>query len=597
MYLFTTLFVAGLLIAGTPDTLQTASIIADHSVAVSRTDTLKINNSQTITELLLQSPSTYVGDYGSYSGLKTVSLRGLGSPHTSIYIDGIRIGNVQSGQGDLGAINLDSFSSVVIDYAQNSLSFITERPLFEGNRIISGKTSFSYGSFGTYLPTAKLNWKISDKIYASLNTDAVISKGNFDYADGQIRENNDIRQTRSSLDFFGLMPNGRWQVKAWHNAAERGTAGSTSWPSTDRQKDNNVFVQGLLSKQLSRLYSIKVSAKVSYDDISYISSWGDSRYGQIEGQLNSSHKFKLKDWFAFSITADLFWDDLKSNYYSQKRWGTRDIIAAVLHNERIKADIALQYDGVFDIGVRNRNCLSPSISLRYSVFDNLDIVAFGRKAYRIPSFNELYYIGYGNPELENEEAWLTDIGIDWTHKLGKIIVKTKFDAYLNYLTNKITSAPSSFDPNIWLPYNIGRVRSSGLDLLLGFDYRNNDCLLSFNIKYSYQNAVDKTPDSNTYNNQIAYIAQNSLYINTSASVKDWSAELFWNLRSGRMDSYGSMPDWNTLDLQIKKSYDLGMAGTPSLKLSLKNITDYRYELVSGYPMPGFSIIAGLEYCF
>ena len=48
------------------------------------------------------------------------------------------------------------------------------------------------------------------------------------------------------------------------------------------------------------------------------------------------------------------------------------------------------------------------------------------------------------------------------------------------------------------------------------------------------------------------------------------------------------------------SYGDGMKRTNndlSLKLSVRNITDCRYETVSGYPMPGRSVMGGIEYRF
>ena len=141
--LFSILLSAGLLSADLPnggdapsaDSLQAVTITADRGRIISRTDTLAVENFITISDVLLQSPGLHVGDNGGYAGLKTVSLRGLGSAHTSVYLDGVRLGNVQSGQNDLGMIGLENCSSAVVDYAQNSVSFETRRPVFNGRNV------------------------------------------------------------------------------------------------------------------------------------------------------------------------------------------------------------------------------------------------------------------------------------------------------------------------------------------------------------------------------------------------------------------------------------------------------------------------------
>ena len=111
--LFSFLLAAGLQLSARPDTLKAVTVVADRGVVVSRTDTLTVHPSQDVSSTLQQLPGLYVGDYGSLAGLKSVSLRGFGSPHTAIYIDGIRVANIQSGQNDLGMLDLPSVEAVV----------------------------------------------------------------------------------------------------------------------------------------------------------------------------------------------------------------------------------------------------------------------------------------------------------------------------------------------------------------------------------------------------------------------------------------------------------------------------------------------------
>ena len=168
------LFSAGLLVSGLPsgseeplqDTLHAVMITADKGVTVSRSDTLRVLNPFTASDILLQSPGFHVGDNGGAAGLKTVSLRGWGSAHTAVYIDGVRLGNVQSGQNDLGMIPVENLGSVTVDYAQNSVSFNTARPVFD-EAPVAGAVRLSAGSFGTWLPSARLDFRLSDRMSLS----------------------------------------------------------------------------------------------------------------------------------------------------------------------------------------------------------------------------------------------------------------------------------------------------------------------------------------------------------------------------------------------------------------------------------------------
>ena len=579
------------------DSLGAATITADKGVIISKVDKISTKQSFTVSDALNLSSGLHVGDNGGLAGLKTVNLRGLGSAHTAIYLDGVRVGNVQSGQNDLGMLPLEDIATLSVDYALNAVSFKTARPEFT-ELPVAGKIRFYAGSFGTYLPYARLDFKLSEKVSLSVNATGVLSKGNFNYGDGLIRTNNDLEQYRGGLDIWGSMVDGNYHVKAYYNQAERGTPGSISWPSDDRQTDKNAFVQGYMKKKFGSLYTLRLSAKGSYDDIYYSSTWGDSNYGQTELQLNSAHDFQLTDWCKVSLAADVQWDNLASSMYLASRISAFSALAASFKTERLLANVALEFTGAFDKDALSRYAFSPSADIRFRVFDDFDVLAFGRRAYRIPTFNELYYVGYGNPDLRSEDAWMTDLGVEYNRNITPAwTVKAKLDGFFNYLTDKITSVPTAEDPNIWAPYNIGKVVSAGMDVAAGFIWSSDAWNCALDAKYTLLSAVDKTPDSYSYGQQIPYIAKHTVVLNAVASWKGWALIPVWQLRAGRTDESGILDDWNTLNLTLSTEVRLPKTGPLSFKFSVNNLFDCRYEISSGYPMPGRSFIGGLEYKF
>ena len=393
------------------------------------------------------------------------------------------------------------------------------------------------------------------------------------------------------------MDEGDYHIKAFYNAAERGTPGSISWPSEDRQKDKSIYLQAVARKTFSPLYSLRMSAKAGYDDIYYASSWGDSQYGQTELQLNSSHIFRLYRWWDISLAADLQWDRLASTNYNASRTTVISALASSFNFERLSLNIAVEYSGYIDKAQRTRHAVSPSMDFRIYVTEGLDIVGFGRRAYRVPMFNELYYVGYGNPDLLPEDAWLTDLGLDFHRSISPSWnIRAKADAFLNHLSNKITSAPTEEDPNIWLPFNIGRVRSTGLDITTGTDYKSGDWKIYMDMRYSYQSAVDRTPDSYSYGQQLPYLAKHTVTADLKTSWKGFSLNPRWVLKTGRTDSAGTLADWNTMDLTATKKFSLKRSSL-TLNLTAKNLLNSSYELVSGYPMPPRSLVGGIELGF
>ena len=219
---------------------------------------------------------------GSIAGIRHRDVgRCCGEPQLTLVLrrgaaDGF-LGNVQSGQCDLGSLGIENFGVASVDYAQNSLYFTTARPVFRnlaaaggavsGNHAMQGvcpvsvTARFQAGSFNTYMPYLRADFRLTDRLSLSANAAGVFSKGNFPYGDGLVRANNDLQQVRAGLDLWGLFERGDFHVKAYYNDAKRGTPGAISWPSEDRQSDMNAFVQGTFRKSYSDLYTLRLSAK------------------------------------------------------------------------------------------------------------------------------------------------------------------------------------------------------------------------------------------------------------------------------------------------------------------------------------------------
>ena len=400
MFLTSLLFAAGLLVAETPDTLQAVTIVADKGVVVSRTDTLVLRTGGTAAETLLRIPGLGLSDYGGLAGLKSISLRGLGSAHTDIYLDGVRVSNFQSGQNDLGMLPAETLGSAVVDYAQNSVSFRTAKPDF-GRSPFAGQVGLQAGSFGTWMPSVRFDVKATERVSLSAHASGILTRGDFPYGeDNALRKGNDLRQLRAGNDLFGTMDGGEWHLKSYINASDRGTPGSLSWPSEDRQQDKNLVVQGSFRKAFTDRYTLNLSAKGGWDNIFYRSAWGNSNYDFSDFQINASQAFRVSDWWALSLATDLERGTLGASGYDAARTAAIAALASAFRFERLRADLALEYRGTFDKGAEGLNSFSPSLDIRYTLSEGFDLVAFGRRAFRAPTFNELYYPGYGNPGLK-----------------------------------------------------------------------------------------------------------------------------------------------------------------------------------------------------
>ncbi len=312
-----------------------------------------------------------------------------------------------------------------------------------------------------------------------------------------------------------------------------------------------------------------------------------------------------------SAAAGIQWDGLDSmydgtEYYSASRTGLQGAVSSSLDFRKLDINIALLYNGYFDSGnaaenavVAKLNCFSPSMDFRLSLFEGFGLLGFARRAYRVPTFNDLYYPGMGSTNLKPEDSWLTDLGVEYKGQLADGYgITAKLDGFHYSLTSKITSMPDPNDPTgwTWLMYNIGKVHDNGFDASVMFSKAEGDLKFNITARYSYQNAIDKTPDSANYGKQIPYVARHTASAIANLNWKGWKSSLNYNLRSGRNDTSGEMPSWNTFDITFIKGFDIRIAEL-SVFLKGSNLFNERYEIVRFYQMPGRSFTAGIEFSF
>lgn len=76
-------------------------------------------NGVSLADVLTPSTGIFIKDYGSASAVKTISQRGLGSEHTLVLLNGLRVSSMQNGLMDLGLMPTDEIESIEIFAAAN----------------------------------------------------------------------------------------------------------------------------------------------------------------------------------------------------------------------------------------------------------------------------------------------------------------------------------------------------------------------------------------------------------------------------------------------------------------------------------------------
>lgn len=582
-----------------------------------------------------------IKDYGGIGGLKTVNIRGLGTQHVGVFYDGVQLGNAQNGQIDLGRFSLDNMEAVSLyngqksaifqsakDFASAGSIYMTARhPSFGEGQNYRLKGTFKTGSFGLVNPSVLLEHRLSKQVSGSLSAEYMYTSGKYKFRYRQkngyditeTRKNGDVEAIRAEYGLFGDMQGGEWKAKAYLYNSERGLPGAAvretgDFVHEDRQWDTNFFLQGSFRKHWGN-YSLQTNGKYAYDYLHYLSDprldvttmYVNNHYRQHELYFSAANMLNILPFWSADVSVDFQWNKLNAdlvNFVYPCRYTALVAAATALHFERFKLQASLlgtfvhETTKVPNAAAGDKHKYTPTVVASWQPFKNedLNLRAFYKKIFRMPTLNDLYYTFIGNIDLNPEYTTQYDIGVTYSRKFrGGYPARLEFqaDAYYNEVTDKIVAMPTS-NQFRWTMVNLGYVEMRGVDVALQTEWHLlKDLKANLRVNYTYEKAQDFTDaKSDYYGGQIPYIPWHSGSAALNLSYRDWDMNYSFIYTGERYESSANIPEnyakeWYTNDLSLSRRLHWKKM-LWKLTAEVNNVFNQQYEVVQWYPMPGIN---------
>ncbi len=595
-----------------------------------------------ISDAMRRLPGVTLRDYGGLGGLKTISVRGLGSEHTAVMYDGVPLSDIKSGQVDLSRYSLSYLNSIDLHSGDNDDIFIPARAVAGANTL--SLSSFNNrvkaadatdvtvkmmaGSFGFLNPSARIerSWKEGFKLIAT--GDYIHSDNDFpfDLKNGSVttrekRTHSNINSWNASLDAIYQRNRTRLNAKLYYFDSSRNLPGPVIYyvsDSNESLKERNAFGQLSLRKMFSSVFSLMAHAKFDwastrYADVKAIYPGGrlDNRYIQREATAAATLLATPIEKWSASYSADWAFQNLSGNKVDLSRPSRNSLLQSLA--VKYRSDLisvtgrllwSLYHNSVKNgEAAKNENRLSPSLNVSVKPFGSQNLFLRGsyKNIFRLPTFSELYFDHYGTINLNPEITDQLNVGATYEKTSWGSLAELSLtaDAYFNQVKNKIVAVP--YNMFIWTMTNLGKVKVYGLDFTLSATFNiNQKNKLLLNGSYSYQRARPRTsPESSDWNKQVAYVPWNS-GAGSISWLNPWVNVVLHSTATGKRYTISS----NLPDTKIDGFIDTGLSLYRSfavkrsefeVRFDVLNLFDTQYELVARYPMPGRSWRVSLEY--
>ncbi|MDR1332133.1 MAG: TonB-dependent receptor, partial [Tannerella sp.] len=612
---------------------------------------LEVMNSFSVADAIRYFSGIQIKDYGGIGGLKTVDIRSMGTNHTGVFYDGIQLGNAQNGQIDLGKFSLDNIEEIAVHNGQKSEIFQpakdfgsagtiylrTRRPRFAGGKRTNVMAFFRTGSFGLLNPSVLWERKMSERVSLSLNAEYIGSSGKYRFRyrkvfqDGTtawdttaVRQNGDIRSLRLEGGLNGAVERGQWHVKTYFYDSEKGIPGAivnNVWKRSQRQWDRNFFAQGSFRRQLADGLDLQANAKYARDHMRYLNPdttlmYVDNTFLQQEMYASVAGRYAVAPNWDASLSADYQWNALDASlqdFTYPVRHTALVALATAVEWQRLKAQASLLGTFVFDRATPlrhgaarpaapdSRHEYTPALFLSFRPFapHGLSLTAFGKRIFRMPTFNDLYYTDVGNIALRPEHAVQYSLGVHFDRQFDRSALRSiglRADAYYNEVTDKIIAVPKGNGQYRWMMMNIGYVEIRGVDvsgqaawLLPGEIQVNTGLNYTFQRAQDFSDPADSDPGAGTYGGQIAYIPWHGGSVIVNAVRRTWEMNYSFIYVGERYHNSSNIREnreqpWYTHDLTVGKAFTCGKIKY-RLSAEVNNLFNQYYDVVQNYPMP------------
>ena len=563
-----------------------------------------------ITQALATLPGITVSRNGGPGTYSTVSIRGSSGSQVAVFIDGIRIGSVTTGQAEWADLPTSAFDRVEVISGPAAASFGADAvggvvQLFTrhaANQANQTTLSFGGGSNKTFDTQIRTSGSVSSTGALSALSGLTYSAGLHDYNTAG------IDATRP--DAYGH-EDGRNPYHAQDLDARLGYA-----------HDN---------------WSVSTFALYHRSDLSYDSAGGADR--QLDHQLTTGVAFHLDitpntqfdqsfgyandRQFLYANDPTIPTDEIDSTRLSTSTSLTHQETGYTLFGQPLSGETKLGYDFTreqaylpIDIpsGVPARNDSAVSLHQattlgpvtlflagRHEVVQGQSIntgnaalawainavftarVSYGN-AFRLPTFNDLYYPGFANPNLLPERSDTVEAALDANTAFGTFTAAV-YDTRVHDLI--------TYDSVTFLPVNVGHAHIQGIDLSYkGTLWQTTQISAAVGI-LNPQDVTDQTW-LNRRPRQTVSLSVDHAWDEFHLHALSTGVSLLYG-GSTYDDQFNTtyLPSYTTVDLRASYKIDAHF----SVSASLSNLFDRQYMTAYGYNTLGRTAFGKLTYTY
>ncbi len=567
-------------------------------------EAIERSQASSLPELLRKVPGVTLSNNGGPGKNTTLFMRGSESDHVLVLVDGVKVGSVSAGLAAFQDLPVELIERIEVVrgprsslYGSEAIGGVIQIFTRKGHGEGAAKPWFSagYGTHDTYQGSAGVAGGDEQAWYnlgvSSQDTDGIDAKkperfdssiyeadsdgyrnisGNFRAGykfDSGLELDGSVLRTKAHNDYDGIYDD--WNTgnrigfrsnadvnqtvlggRARYSPLEPWTVTLQFGRSDDKTSD---YRDGVFDTRIdTRRDSAAWLNDISLGDGHTLTAGFDWQHEQVSSNKAFDGDSRLnKGWFAQYL-----------GEYGRQDW-----------------QLSLRRDDNEQFGTHD----TGSAAWGYALTDSLRFSLSYGTAFKAPSFNELYYPQYGNPDLDAETSESFEAALTGQHDWGHWSI----NAYRTHVDDLI-AYDSTLGP-YGGPNNIGKARIDGLELVLGSEWLGWD----WSANATFIDAENRDHGSNA-GNELPRRPQQSFNLDLDRRIGRFGLGATLHAEGRSYDDLANrnqVAGYATLDLRG----EYWLTEEWRLQAKVTNLLDADYETALDYNQPGQAVFFSVRY--
>ena len=523
-----------------------------------------------VPDLLNRVPGVVTRNSG---GLVSYSVRGTKSAQTLVLVDGQRIASAASGIARLDYLSIDNIERVEVTrgarsalYGADAIGGVIQIFTRRGEAGLNPSVRLAAGSAQTYQSSASLSGG-DERTRFSLGASLDESHGH-DSTRDNVGADSDGDGARNKAQYFNLdhQFNDAWQAGLNFNEQHGKNEYDDAYEQAPAEPEDQFRVSstsGFLQGQINDLWNSRLELGQSYDRNKAVGAampWNNGLNATTRHSASWLNRLDLSPANELTLGGDWYKDELDSttSYAEDSRTNQAGLFQYRFTGEQFFSELGMRHDDNERYG--NENSWNGAVGLPLE--SNQQWLLSYSEGFRAPTFSDLYFPGFSNPDLNAETSKMWEL--QWRAEFGGSLLESSL--YRNDIDDLIAYKGSSTE-------NIGQARINGFETSLSQELLGWQTSLGFSL-------VDSRNRDNGQTLQLT--PKRSIFLDVDRPFGDFSAGASWRAVSQSYDYSIIDANYNT-ERQTVPGYGLvdlrgswNVSRSVRFDLQLNNVLDKDY---------------------